>query len=153
MARVNHLLTKEQTIRDFISTIRDHCSEYGVSVRFTKGKQLNSGEGQGRYYGYFYEPVRKKNKGKSSFFRDGEIKIATGEGETVWVHTLAHEYAHFLHWLKRRKFWIHASESQHEKAAEKTAIRLLKKYNVGVDLRVIKASSNRYIKKYYGKEN
>lgn len=151
MARVSHLLTQNETVRNFVSMIRDHCAEYGVDIRFTNGKQLNSGDGGGRLYGYFYEPVRRKNKGKKSYFRDGEIKISTGEGENVWVHTLAHEYAHFLHWLNRRKFWIHGSESQHEKAAENTAIKLLKKHSVAVDLRVIKASSKRYIKKYYGK--
>jgi hypothetical protein len=149
MAKVNYKLTSKQSIKKFVSHIRDHCSEYGVTVTFTSGKKLNADDGE-RCFGYFWEPWRKRTKGSGYKFRDGEIKVAKGSGETIWVHTLAHEYAHFLQWLKRRKFWLNASEYQHEKAAEYTAIRLIKKHNVEVDLRTIKASSRKYMNQYYG---
>lgn len=151
MARVNSKLTKNESVKNFILFSREHCSEYGVIIRFTNGNKINSQDGEYRCYGYFSEPWRQRSKGKGYAFDKGEIVVATGSGETTWVHTLAHEYAHFLHWLKRRKFWLNGTEYQHEKAAEATAIKLLKKHNVGLDLRTVKASSKKYMKDYYGR--
>lgn len=134
-------------VKKFVRLLKIHCLEHNVDIKFRRGKRINE---QGRCYGYFSAPYRKPKKGKKQGgYQRGEIIIAKGSDEQEWVHTLAHEYSHFLQWLNRRKFWINSTEVQLEKNAERTAISLLKKNNVSIDLKKITIASRGYLKTYY----
>lgn len=134
-------------IKKFVKILKTHCFEHNIDIKFRRGKRVNE---QGRCYGYFSAPYRKPRKGKKQgWYQRGEIVIAKGSNEQEWVHTLAHEYSHFLQWLNRRKFWNNSTETQLEKSAERIAIFILNKNNVSIDLKKIRNASKNYLKIYY----
>lgn len=135
-------------VKKFVKLLRHHCHEHNVDIKFRRGKRIND---EGRCHGYFSEPCRRPKKGKKQgYYQRGEIVVAKGCDEQEWVHTLVHEYSHFLQWLNRRRFWSCSTEKILERSAERTAVRILKKNHVMIDIKKIIVASNDYLKKYYG---
>ena len=81
----------------FIKFIRDDCKKYNTFLVLTRWKSIKDKEDDifEKIEGFFDTPRRNKK---------GKIKIATGVPKTVWLHTLAHEYAHFEYWKKNNAF-------------------------------------------------
>jgi len=117
----------------FIKFIKKDCRRYNISVQFTKWKTVDDEEGN--IEGYFETPVKNKK---------GKIKVAAGVPRTVWLHTLAHEYAHFEYWKGKHKF--RKSHILDEKRTEKRALELLVEWKLPINIKVRKKQSRKYLK-------
>jgi len=118
----------------FIKFIKKDCRKYNISVQFTKWKNVDDEE-DGNIEGYFETPTKNKK---------GKIKVAAGVPRTVWLHTLAHEYAHFEYWKGNHKF--RKSHIMDEKRTEKRALELLVEWKLPINIKVRKKQSRKYLK-------
>lgn len=121
----------------FIKFIRKDCRKYNISLQLTKWKSINDKENNvfEKIEGFFDTPRRNKK---------GKIKIATGVAKSVWLHTLAHEYAHFEYWKKNNTF--RKNYITDEIQTEKRALELLAEWKIPIDMKVRKKESKKYIK-------
>lgn len=121
----------------FIKFIRDDCKKYNTFLVFTKWKSIKDKEDDifEKIEGFFDTPRRNKK---------GKIKIATGVPKTVWLHTLAHEYAHFEYWKKNNAF--RKNYVLDEIRTEKRALELLVEWKLPINMEVRKKQSKKYIK-------
>lgn len=119
----------------FIQFIRDECKKYNTNLHFTKWKSIKDDDNFDKIEGYFDAPRRNKK---------GKIKIATGVPMTVWLHTLAHEYAHFEYWIKKNSF--RKNYILDETRTEKRALELLKEWKLPINMVVRKKQSKQYLK-------
>ena len=76
--------------------------------------------------------------------KKGKIKVAAGGKKTTWLHTLAHEYAHFEYWKKNQTF--RKSYILDEKRTEQRAIEILIEWNLPINIAVRIKKSKEYIK-------
>lgn len=118
----------------FIKFIKGECKKHNTVLRFTKWKSVIDDEENENIYGYFEIP-----RGA----RKGTIKVAAGGPRTVWLHTLAHEYAHFEYWIKKNKF--RKSYILDERRTEERALEILKEWKLPIDHEVRRKQSVRYI--------
>lgn len=118
----------------FIKHVRKECKKFNVFVEFTKWKTIKDIDEYENIEGYFDTPRRN---------RRGKIKIAAGVPQTVWLHTLAHEYAHFEYWIKRNSF--RKNYILDETRTEQRALELLKEWNLPLNMRVRKKQSKKYL--------
>jgi len=121
-------------LKKFLKHVKTHCKEYNIVVSFTPWKSIKDDEDE-TIEGFFEVPMRKKR---------GRIKVAAGVPRTVWLHTLAHEYAHFEYWVKRRKF--RKNYILDEKLTEKRALEILQEWKLPVNIQVRKKQSKIYLK-------
>lgn len=144
---------------EFVKHIRNHLKEYGFTLIFGRGENVNVG--QSRCSGYFL--ANKSCK---------EIRVAKNNG--VWLNVLAHEYCHFLQWLEstdakqnkesHAQFIVHEisignhnrwTEAQVDKAfrvimemerdCEIRTVRLLKQWGIRFDEKLYIKRANLYI--------
>lgn len=119
----------------FIKFVKSECKKHNTVVRLTKWKSMKDDDEYENIYGYFETPGRN---------RKGLIKVAAGGPRTVWLHTLAHEYAHFEYWRKNKDF--RKNYILDEKRTEERALVLLSEWKLPIDIKVRKKQSNKYIK-------
>ena len=119
----------------FIKFIKSECKKRNTVVRFTRWKSVKDNDEYENIYGYFETPGRNKR---------GIIKVAAGGPRTVWLHTLAHEYAHFEYWNKNNNF--RKNYILDEKRTEERALELLKEWKLPINIRVREKQSKEYIK-------
>ena len=118
----------------FIKFIKAECKKHNTVVRFTKWKHVQDEEDE-RIYGYFEIPQGTKK---------GTIKVAAGGPRTVWLHTLAHEFAHFEYWTKKNRF--RKNYILDETRTEKRALQILKEWKLPINHEVRQKQSIKYIK-------
>jgi Zn-dependent peptidase ImmA (M78 family) len=124
----------------FIRSLREECRAAGVRIIFKNVAKLRDWDDRNRKTldGYFSSPHKKK---------PGCIVVAAKVPLPKLLHTLAHEYVHFLQWRAKKPSFYTWSYLAHEKITEKSAIRLLEEQNLPINLRVRRKKSRAYIKK------
>ena len=124
----------------FIRSLREKCRAEGVRIIFKNVAKLRDWDDRNRKTldGYFSAPDKK---------RSGYIIVAAKVPLPQLLHTLAHEYVHFLQWRAKKPSFYTWSYLAHEKITEKSAIRLLEANNLPINLRVRRKKSRAYIKK------
>lgn len=123
------------TTSKFINFIKSECKKHNTVVRFTKWKHVKDEDEYEHIYGYFETPGRT---------RKGIIKVAAGGPRTVWLHTLAHEYAHFEYWRKNNNF--RKNYILDEKRTEERALEILQEWKLPINIKVRKKQSVKYLK-------
>ena len=124
----------------FIRLLREECRAAGVRIIFKNVRKLRDWDDNYRptLDGYFVHPTKKQS---------GLIVVAAKVPTPQLLHTLAHEYIHFLQWRAKKPSFYSWSYVAHENITEKSAIRLLEEHNLPINLRVRKQRSRAYIKK------
>lgn len=124
----------------FIRVLREKCRAEGVRIIFKNVAKLRDWDDRFRKSldGYFVPPQNNKA---------GYIIVAAKVPLPKLLHTLAHEYVHFLQWRAKKPSFYTWSYLAHEKITEKSAIRLLEAQNLPINLRVRRKKSRAYIKK------
>jgi hypothetical protein len=124
----------------FIRSLREECRAAGVRIIFKNVAKLRDWDDRYRKSldGYFVTPSKTHS---------GYIIVAAKVPLPKLLHTLAHEYVHFLQWRAKKPSFYTWSYLAHEKITEKSAIRLLEEQNLPINLRVRKQKSRAYIKK------
>ena len=124
----------------FISQLREECRAADVRIIFKNVTKLRDWDDRYRKSldGYFVTPSKK---------RSGYIIVAAKVPLPQLLHTLAHEYVHFLQWRAKKPSFYSWSYVAHENITEKSAIRLLEDHNLPINLRVRRKKSRAYIKK------
>lgn len=117
----------------FVKYIREDCRNYNTVLELTKWKSVM--DDNEKIEGFFDTPRRNKK---------GKIKVAAGGKKTTWLHTLAHEYAHFEYWKKNQTF--RKSYILDEKRTEERAIEILIEWNLPINIEVRIKKSKEYIK-------
>ncbi len=117
----------------FVEYIRKDCRNYNIILELTKWKTVV--DDNEKIEGFFDTPRRNKK---------GKIKVAAGGAKTVWLHTLAHEYAHFEYWKKNQTF--RKNYIMDEIKTEKRALELLTEWKIPLNMEVRKKQSKKYIK-------
>lgn len=94
--------------------------------------------------GYFQPPIGDEA---------GYIKVALGEGPTVYMSTIAHELIHLRQFVRNKRRWLARALSgslkyyrHYEINAETRALKLLKREGVKIDYRVANAAVKRYVR-------
>jgi hypothetical protein len=72
--------------------------------------------------------------------------VAGGVSTPEVLHTLAHEYVHFLQWRRKDPIYDCTNYQKLEKYTEQEAIKLLRAHKVPINLVVVKKKSKRYLK-------
>ena len=126
-------LTMVTSLNKFIKHVKNHCKQYNIVVLFTPWKSIKDDEDE-TIEGFFEVPGKKKK---------GKIKVAAGVPRTVWLHTLAHEYAHFEYWVKRGKF--RKNYILDERLTERRALEILNEWKLPVNMKVRKKQSKKYL--------
>lgn len=124
----------------FIRVLREKCRAEGVRIILKNVTKLRDWDDRYRKSldGYFVPPTKNKS---------GYIIVAANVPLPQLLHTLAHEYVHFLQWRAKKPSFYTWSYLAHEKITEKSAIRLLEAQNLPINLRVRRKKSRAYIKK------
>ena len=124
----------------FIRLLREECRAAGVRIIFKNVRKLRDWDDRYRRTldGYFVHPTKNQS---------GYIVVAAKVPTPQLLHTLAHEYVHFLQWRAKKPSFYTWSYVAHENLTEKSAIRLLEEHNLPINLRVRKQRSRAYIKK------
>jgi hypothetical protein len=124
----------------FIDRLREECRAAGVRIIFKNVVKLRDWDDKYKKTldGYFVYPSKKHS---------GYIVVAAKVPVPKLLHTLAHEYVHFLQWRAKKPSFYTWSYLAHENITEKSAIRLLEAHNLPINLRVRREKSRAYIKK------
>jgi len=122
-------------ISEFIKFIRTECKKQNTLVILSPWKSIRDTEENENIEGFFQVPSKRKK---------GKIKIAAGVARSVWLHTLAHEYAHFEYWKKNKSF--RKNYFLDEKRTEKRAIEIMEEWKLPVDMKIRKKQSKKYLK-------
>lgn len=126
-------------VQHFIRTVRSQCIKCNVRFTLSSGYQVNAG-GE-RCQGYFIEPWHTRG-------HRGQLRVATGGRRTSdWLYTLAHEYAHFLQWMRDDPIWGERDYLTLETQTEREALELCKKFKLPIPRRVLLREHRRYMKK------
>ncbi len=130
----------DQRVLAFIDRLREECRAAGVRIIFKNVAKLRDWDDNYKKTldGYFVHPSKKHS---------GYIIVAAKVPVPKLLHTLAHEYVHFLQWRAKKPSFYTWSYLAHENITEKSAIRLLEAHNLPINLRVRKKKSRAYIKK------
>jgi Zn-dependent peptidase ImmA (M78 family) len=78
----------------------------------------------------------------------GELRVAIGGRKTSdWLFTVAHEYAHFLQWMRDDPIWREKDYFTFEMATEAEALDLCKTFKLPIPRRVLLKEHRRYVRK------
>ena len=127
-------------IQNFVSFIRSDTKQNNTRIRIlSQNKSLLCIENniKDHIYGYFRPPTTRKC---------GLIVIAGGVSTPEVLHTLAHEYVHFLQWRRNDPIYDCTNYRKLERYTEQEAIKLLRAHKVPINLVVVKKKSKRYLK-------
>lgn len=130
-------------IKEFVRHIRDHASTRNVRLYFSPHGCIKDPDTPRGLYGYFLHPSSKGS---------GKIVVASKNPMPTVMHTLAHEYAHFLQWEERMACYVKNYYVAQERNAEIRAIKLLREFQIPIDLQVRERQALRYIAKLHSDE-
>jgi hypothetical protein len=126
-------------VQAFLHTVRSQCRKCNVRFTLSPGYEVNGG-GE-RCQGYFVEPDHRRGV-------HGELRVATGGRKTSdWLFTVAHEYAHFLQWMRDDPIWREKDYFTFEMATETEALALCKSFKLPIPRRVLLKEHRRYVRK------
>ncbi len=126
-------------VQAFLRTVRSQCRKCNVRFTLSPGYEVNGG-GE-RCQGYFVEPDHRRGD-------HGELRVATGGRKTSdWLFTVAHEYAHFLQWMRDDPIWREKDYFTFEMATEAEALNLCKTFKLPIPRRVLLKEHRRYVRK------
>jgi hypothetical protein len=126
-------------VQHFLQTVRVQCKKCNVRFTLSSGYRVNTG-GE-RCQGYFIEPWHRKG-------HSGQLRVATGGRRTSdWLYTLAHEYAHFLQWMRDDPIYRERDYLTLERHTEREALELCKKFKLPIPRRVLLREHRKYMKK------
>lgn len=126
-------------VQNFLRTVRSQCRKCNVRFTLSPGYEVNGG-GE-RCQGYFLEPDHRRGIG-------GELRVAIGGRRTSdWLFTVAHEYAHFLQWMRDDPVWREKDYFTFEMATEAEALDLCKAFKLPIPRRVLLKEHRRYVRK------
>jgi len=130
----------DRRVLAFIGHLRESCREGKTRIILKNLKSIPDWDGEfvDGLDGYFNPPKKKTI---------GTIVIAANRPLPTVLHTLAHEYVHYLQWKAKIKYYNTVSYHQLEKRTEARALKLLEQFNLPIDLSARKRSSTRYIKR------
>jgi hypothetical protein len=124
-------------VKMFLHEVRTALRENRVTLHWSRGGYCVCPEDGEPCEGFFIKPTRK---------RWGKIRIATGGvSNTEILHTLAHEYAHFLYWLEGDPFG-NASVYKDESYTERRALRIMESRGLPICPTRAQALSAAYLK-------
>jgi len=124
-------------VKIFLDEVRTALRENRVVLRWSRGEYCICPDDGEPCEGFFKKPTRKKW---------GEIRVATaGVSNSRLIHTLAHEYAHFLYWLEGDPFG-NASVYKDESFTERRALRIMESRGLPIDPERAQALSAAYLK-------
>jgi hypothetical protein len=141
---------------EFILYVKDECKKYGVkcSLRNVKYVKLTS------------------SMKCAGWFDEGVPELVVAMNRVDWIEILAHEYSHLTQWVEKIPLWKSATKSlgkvwdwldgknhrninEHINVArdleldnEKRAVKIIKKFNLDVDLENYVKKSNSYVQFY-----
>lgn len=126
-------------VQHFLKTVRSQCKKCNVRFTLSTGYEVNGG-GE-RCQGYFIEPWHRKGQ-------SGQLRVAVGGRRTSdWLYTLAHEYAHFLQWMRDDPIWWETDYLTLEKQTESEALELCKTFKLPIPRRVLLREHRKYMRK------
>ena len=126
-------------VQAFLRTVRSQCRKCNVRFTLSPGYEVNGG-GE-RCQGYFVEPDHRRGD-------HGELRVATaGRKTSDWLFTVAHEYAHFLQWMRDDPIWREKDYFTFEMATEAEALNLCKTFKLPIPRRVLLKEHRRYVRK------
>ena len=134
------MLSSDPRVLAFIDHLRESCREGKTRIILKNLKSIRDWDGvfKDGLDGYFTPPGKKSK---------GWIIIAANRPLPTVLHTLAHEYVHFLQWKAKIKYYNTVSYHQLEKRTEARALKLLEQFDLPIDLSARARSSSRYIKR------
>jgi len=127
-------------IKEFVRHIRDHAASRNVRLYFSPRKYIKDASTPKGLLGYFIEPDSEDS---------GRIVVAYKHPMPTVIHTLAHEYAHFIQWEERMACYVKDHYIAQERNAEIRAIKLLYEFQIPIDLQVRERQALRYIAKLH----
>lgn len=78
----------------------------------------------------------------------GQLRVAVGGRRTSdWLYTLAHEYAHFLQWMRDDPIWKEKDYLTLEKQTEAEALHLCRQFKLPIPRRVLLREHRKYMRK------
>ena len=126
-------------VQHFLQTVRVQCKKCNVRFTLSSGYEVNGG-GE-RCQGYFIEPWHRKG-------HRGQLRVAVGGRRTSdWLYTLAHEYAHFLQWMRDDPIWGEQDYLTLEKQTEAEALDLCRQFKLPIPRRVLLREHRKYMRK------
>ncbi len=130
---------KNPRVQHFLKTVRSQCKKCNVRFTLSGGYEVNGG-GE-RCQGYFIEPWHQRG-------HPGELRVAVGGRRTSdWLYTLAHEYAHFLQWMRDDPIYREKDYVALETQTEAEALELCRKFKLPIPRRVLLREHRKYMKK------
>jgi hypothetical protein len=130
---------KNPRVQHFLRTVRSQCKKCNVRFTLSSGYEVNS-DGE-RCQGYFLEPWHSKG-------HHGELRVAVGGRRPAdWLYTLAHEYAHFLQWMRDDPVYRERDYYTLEVATEREALELCRQFKLPIPRRVLLKEHKKYMKK------
>ena len=128
-------------IKDFVRYVREDASQCGVRIylypyKYIWDYEVPKTHPDAQLFGYFLSPTRKKS---------GRIVIAAGLPLPTVIHTLAHEYAHFVQWRTKQACYTKNQFVAYERNAEIKAIKLLGDFDLPINIKVRMKRSKQYI--------
>ncbi len=130
---------KNPRVQHFLKTVRSQCKKCNVRFTLSSGYEVNA-DGE-RCQGYFTEPWHSRGQ-------HGELRVAIGGRRTSdWLYTLAHEYAHFLQWMRDDPIYREKDYLTLEQQTEREALELCKTFKLPIPRRVLLKEHRKYMKK------
>lgn len=147
--------------KEFISFVKKHVEQYDVKLYLSKAKRVNC---DGMKTNGFFDDVVPNRK----------LAVATGDN-VDWFWVFVHEYCHFTQWVEKAKVWTDYDKKvkhwheyctgentdvvgmkmklQNEYEAvrnveldcEKRVIKMIKKYNLPIDVESYTRNGNAYV--------
>ena len=135
---------KNPRVRDFIRTIRSQCRKCNIRFVLSSGHHINSLDGE-RCQGIFEPP---DHTAKSTAAARGALKVATGGRRTSeWLFSLAHEYAHFLQWMRDDPVFNEKDYYTLEEATEREALEICREFKLPMPRRVLLREKKNYLRR------
>ena len=130
---------KNPRVQHFLKTVRVQCKKCNVRFTLSGGYEVNGG-GE-RCQGYFIEPWHQRG-------HQGELRVAVGGRRTSdWLYTLAHEYAHFLQWMRDDPIFNEKDYYTLEEATEREALEICREFKLPMPRRVLLREKKNYLRK------
>lgn len=129
-------------IKDFVRYVREDAGEHNVRIyfaprKFIWDKEVPKSHPDAQLFGYFVSPGRNCS---------GRIVVAGKLPLPTVIHTLAHEYAHFIQWKNKQACYQNDHFVAYERNAEVKAMKLIEDFELPINIRVRKKRSKQYIK-------
>jgi hypothetical protein len=153
-------MNKTKKEKEFIEWIKSECRKKGVKLTLKRTKSVRATDNI-RCAGFFTE----QNE-------DGVPELACSMSRPDSIEVLAHEFCHFLQWVEGSEIWNNTDPSSDklekwlngrrvnnikkhigvvrdlELDCEKRTVKLLKKWDIGVDLDMYTKKANAYVQFY-----